>query len=351
MNGPESLRVLIRCDATATLGMGHLMRCDTLAQQLVSAGVQVSMLGPDSSYQGLLQASSYVEWTACPWRGDAVEARELAAQVSEHGYDLLIIDDYRAGSAFQRLLAGFGSRWLQFYAPTSEEIHADIAVCSNPSVSAEHFIGRVRRAECQLLAGLQYALLRQEFVRLPQPRLRAGVQRLLLTFGGGDDRGLIQRVLFDLNHPAVEGLATRVISGLNNPRNESNRRWLASTALPGVEYLVQPDNVAALLGWADLAIMAGGTTAYEAARCGLPMLLVSVADNQIAQSQAMQGLGCAHYLGGHEAIELGAFREHVLSLREAPDVLLAMSGSAVAAVDGRGCNRVVDAILSFLRRV
>ncbi|MCQ4346309.1 UDP-2,4-diacetamido-2,4,6-trideoxy-beta-L-altropyranose hydrolase [Pseudomonas stutzeri] len=351
MKAHEALRVLIRCDASPLLGVGHLMRCDALAQRLVQAGVQVSMLGPDEAYQRSLQASSYSRWTASPWRGEESEALALAGLLAGQDYDFLIVDDYRAGPAFQRLLAESGGRWLQFYAPTSEAIYADIALCSNPSAGHDSFARRVCRPECRLLVGLDYALLREEFVHLAPPRLRSGVQSLLLTFGGGDDRGLVLQALTDLDCPGLAGTAVTVIAGHGNPRNEGNRRALASLRHLEAAYLVQPDNIAALLGHADLAIMAGGTTSYEAARCGLPMLLVSIADNQIEQSQAMQRLGCARYLGPHEAIEPGVLREHVLRLKDAPEILRRMSGRAAAVVDGRGGARVVETILSFLRHV
>jgi len=351
MKALEALRVLIRCDASPLLGVGHLMRCDVLAQRLVRAGAQVSMLGPEEGYQRSLQASSYSQWTACPWRGEEAEALALAGLLAVQDYDFLIVDDYRASPAFQRLLAGTGGRWLQFYAPTSEAIYADIALCSNPSASLDSFAGRVCRPACQLLVGLDYALLREEFVHLAPSRLRSGVQGVLLTFGGGDDRGLVLQALTDLDCPGLAGTAVTVVAGHGNPRNEINRRALASLKHLEAVYLVQPDNVAALLERADLAIMAGGTTSYEAARCGLPMLLVSIADNQVEQSQAMQRLGCARYLGSHEALESGMLREHVLCLKEAPETLRRMSGHASAIVDGQGSARVVETILSFLRHV
>ncbi|KAF1070181.1 MAG: UDP-N-acetylglucosamine--N-acetylmuramyl-(pentapeptide) pyrophosphoryl-undecaprenol N-acetylglucosamine transferase [Pseudomonas citronellolis] len=305
------------------------------------------MFGPDETYRASIQAARYRQWITCPWRGEQSEAQELAGLLAAQAYDFLVVDDYRAGSDFQRILAEAGARWLQFYAPNGEAIHADVALCSNPAARHDDLARRVCRPHCRLLVGLDYALLREEFVHIAPPRPRAGVQRLLLTFGGGDDRGLVWRILAELDCQELAGTAITVIAGRGNPRNASNLRALTGIEHLDVNYRVQPENVAALLEQADLAIMAGGTTTYEAARCGLPMLLLSLAANQIEQSLAMQRMGFAHYLGRHEDIESGALREHVLHLRETPGRLRAMSERAAAAVDGQGGSRVVDSILSF----
>ena len=53
----------------------------------------------------------------------------------------------------------------------------------------------------------------------------------------------------------------------------------------------------------DLAITAGGTTTYELDVCGVPMIIISTAVNQIEQSKAWSSYGRAKYLGNLRFIE------------------------------------------------
>src|SRR5581483_11389078 len=92
-----------------------------------------------------------------------------------------------------------------------------------------------------------------------------------------------------------------------------------------------------LMGWADLAVAAGGTTAWELAFMGVPAALLVLADNQRPVVAALAEAGAAEPLNGWGA-EAWA-RALGLLLRD-PGRRAALAARAQALADGRGAERV-----------
>jgi spore coat polysaccharide biosynthesis predicted glycosyltransferase SpsG len=94
--------------------------------------------------------------------------------------------------------------------------------------------------------------------------------------------------------------------------------------------------------WADLAILAGGTTSWEAAFMSLPAVYTPGADNQrpIARALAAAGAGlCAE--------DAPALAAAVAALRTDASGRARISAAAGALVDGRGTSRVIDKMKSL----
>jgi UDP-2,4-diacetamido-2,4,6-trideoxy-beta-L-altropyranose hydrolase len=140
---------------------------------------------------------------------------------------------------------------------------------------------------------------------------------------------MIPRVL-----EAVAGLTdldVLVIAGPANPRGEH--------AVPGVQVVRSVDDMAARMAWADLAIVAAGSTCWELACCGVPMIAIPVADNQLAVSEALSSLG------------VGVVLPQDGDVRGAVDQLIgdharraAMARRGRELVDGQGPLRVCRAL-------
>ena len=93
----------------------------------------------------------------------------------------------------------------------------------------------------------------------------------------------------------VPDIKFMVISGKHNPRNAANQEWIESCGEGRVEFIVDPQEIASLMIGADLAIMAGGSSTYEAALLGLPMIIISIAENQKNHAKAWDDLGSAFF--------------------------------------------------------
>ena len=112
----------------------------------------------------------------------------------------------------------------------------------------------------------------------------------------------------------------------------------------GLETYADVRDIPGLMGWADLAISAAGSTCFELAHLGLPALLIVTADNQVLNSQGIASRGAAVHLGTIGDLSPGALVETVERVLDDADLRDRMSDAGRRLVDGRGVERVAEAL-------
>jgi RimJ/RimL family protein N-acetyltransferase len=99
------------------------------------------------------------------------------------------------------------------------------------------------------------------------------------------------------------------------------------------------------MAWADIAVSAGGTTCWEMSYMGLPMLVITLEDNQVEVAHSLAETGAARSLGWHNQVSVEEIARAVHELCRSRSVREEMSAKAAALVDGEGSSRLV----AFLR--
>jgi UDP-2,4-diacetamido-2,4,6-trideoxy-beta-L-altropyranose hydrolase len=336
------LKVIFRTDASPILGYGHLMRCRTLANALKDLGMACVMVGPKPSDQTDADADVFEQWIEqSEWLAESDDAAKLVTIANQYGGAVLVLDDYRVGVVYQKVILETGLKWLQFDGRADGPLWADWVVNTSPAARPEDYARLLQKPGARALLGPQYAVLRPEF-SAPTPRRpeKSQVTDVLVTFGGGDDRGAILFVLEALLPAAAASIHFQVMAGRNNPGNPEIKRWIDSNAAPRVRLHVSPAQVAALFSACDLAVMAGGTTTYEAAFCGLPMLILTLAANQERQSQAWHDKGAAVYLGRFNEVTGEGLISHFSKVSGSPELREKMSKCGQHEVDGKGARKI-----------
>lgn len=338
--------IAICCDASPRVGMGHLVRTRALARAFLRRGLRCALYGPSSALKTPEDAHLFVEWRERPeWTDAAADGRAFAVFALSHGAGKAVVDDYRADLGFQAGLKAAGLDWLQQYdASRSPSFMGRLIVNASPYERAQTYAARASHPAPRFLLGPAYAILRDEFAEaLPRDPDR-GLRRAFVCFGGGEDFGLTRRALAALGE-AAPGLAVTAVCGRGNPNAGALVQELAREGDGCVALHVDPPSMSSLMSDCDLAILAGGTTTYEAARCGLPMLLVAIAENQHLQCVGWEGLGAAKFLGRRAELTQERLTSAIAALLADPEHAAHMSRAAAAAVDCRGAERLIDALI------
>ncbi len=297
------MTILFRCNAGPVIGYGHLTRCRALAQALRRQGETCVMFGPDAADARPEDQDIFSDWIPmADWPSAAEDATRLVDLARRLDAGWAVLDDYRVDEPYQLTLRAAGLRWLQFDGTARQPLWADLIVNANPAVHPEDYASVLRDPETRLLLGPRYAILRPEFAAVEPRDPRRAVKQILVTFGGGDDRGAIEFVLSTLLPETPPTVGFLVISGARNPRNPTLVEWIETHGQGRVSLHIDPPKVAPLFTDCDLAVMAGGTTTYEAACCGLPMVLITIAANQVPQAIAWDRKGVAIFIGSFSQI-------------------------------------------------
>lgn len=339
--------VVFRVNASSSVGLGHVVRCRALAEELTARGATCTMVGPSRTHSIPLDQGIFGRWTPITdWEDEISDAQRLLDIVDEVGADRLVLDDYRVRVAYQRELSAAGAPpWLQAAPREGEEIRARWIYNANPSAREEVYRAAAVDPAADYLIGPRYALLRREFRNAPRlRRVHETSPQVLIAFGGGDDRGAVAFSLEALK-PILDRIRVVVLSGPGNPANAEIQGVLARSPAGSVSLRVGPPRVAELFASSHVGLLAAGTATFEAAACGLPMVLVPISNNQEGQALAWQHLGIATSLNRYGVASPEDICLAVRSLLDNPDERAKRESAARRLVDGEGSSRVAGALL------
>jgi UDP-2,4-diacetamido-2,4,6-trideoxy-beta-L-altropyranose hydrolase len=328
------VKVLIRADAGSLLGIGHVMRCLTLARQLTSRGATVAFACRELPGHQLARiAAAGHQVFALPAQGDELAA--LAALLPGPAcFDWIIVDHYGLDARWEAAARQW-ARWVMAIDDLADRPHAcDLLLDQNYTASVAAYRALVPEA-CQILAGPRYALLGEAF-RQPRATDAELSRRVLVSFGGFDQAGMTLKTLQALD--GIGDVQVQCIAGQATPDFAALQALVAGR--PGWELQVFVHDLPERMANAALFVGAGGGTTWERAAMGLPSLCVSVADNQVGNAEALARDGFHLYLGPAGQVTRDSLRQAIAGLLD--DVVLRQQFAArgQGLVDGLGTQRV-----------
>ncbi|MQA78466.1 MAG: spore coat protein [Streptosporangiales bacterium] len=336
------MRVAFCCDAGPAIGIGHVMRCLALAEELAARGATPVFVA---------------DLAGVPWARAQVERRGFAVVAPETTYvdgvlacapSAVVLDSYLLPAEVSGELRAAGLPVLAIVDGDLRGHVADVYVDQN--LGAEDDDPAVPDGAVRL-AGLRFAMLRSEVIGAgpasPDASGETGTPRVLAFFGGTDAFGaapVLVRALAAAGRPFD---ATVVAS-----RDDLVRRVGEVPLAAGqqVEVIAPTDRIAALVVGADLVLAASGTSIWELLCLGAAAALVRVADNQVVGYDRTVATGAVAGLGALADVDAdpSAAARTLTRLLTDRDERAALRRKGRDLVDGRGRTRVADTLLALL---
>jgi len=339
------VRVLIRADASSQIGIGHVIRCLTLARQLTARGATVSFAClelPGHQLARIAEAGHGV--FALPAQGDELVALD-ALLPGPLCFDGIIVDHYGLDARWESAARRW-TRRIMAIDDLADRSHAcDLLLDQNYTASAAAYRALVPDA-CEILAGPRYALLGEAFRQARAPGAD-GSRRVLVSFGGFDQAGMTLKTLQALE--GIDDVQVQCIAGQAIPDLAALQALVARR--PGWEVQTFVHDLPQRMANAALFVGAGGGTTWERAAMGLPSLCVSVADNQVGNAQALARDGMHLYLGPAQEVTLAGLRRAIAGLLDDAALRQQFAARSQRLVDGLGVQRVADHFQRLLKDV
>jgi UDP-2,4-diacetamido-2,4,6-trideoxy-beta-L-altropyranose hydrolase len=337
------------------------MRCLTLADALREEGARIRFICrhlPGYLRQRLLEhGHESVRLDSAPVAPDsddgehahllgtsaAADAAETYRALSDRRWDWLVVDHYALGAAWEAAVRPVAGRILAIDDLADRRHECDVLLDQNYLPDGDVRYTRRVAGSCRLLVGPRYALLRPEYrdYRAGLAPRTGPVRRLLVFFGGTDPQNLTELALTALSLPELRHLELDVVCGGDPVRRASLESQAAGR--PGATIHGPRPHLADLMARADLAIGAGGSTTWERMCLGLPSLVITLADNQVAVADWLAKEGLIRLVGHASSVTLPDVRDAVVAAlpreqhRDSVDRGMRLS-------DGLGVSRVVDAL-------
>ena len=361
----SQLRIIFRTDASHVIGTGHFMRCLTLAGQMQSVGARIFFVTRELplylqqmlkerdvglfSLPKLDEVKITDELPHSVWLGTSQthDAEQTIALLGSDQWDWLVVDHYALDHRFESQMRKVVKHVLAIDDLADRKHDCDILLDQNfYNNKQQRYIGKVPQ-DCKLLLGPRYALLRPEFAAIREQRqVRTGsVQNILVFFGGMDAdnlTGQVLNLLIDLNLD----LHVNVVIGQQHQQKKNIEQLCVQH---NFICHIQTDQMASLMGSADLAIGAGGASNWERCCMGLPTIVVSTAANQISISSELSKFGGCVYVGSAGSNTLEKIQKALLSFINSPKDIENCSRIGLDLVDGDGASRVCKKLINQMR--
>lgn len=325
--------VVIRCDASAEGGIGHLVRAISVAGAARDAGHTVVVAG---SIRSPLAERLLVEAEL-----EVVDApADLQVLAAEQGATVVHVDDYSIGNDALTQVRACGALLSSVEDGTFGRRPADVVLDS--TIRAEH-AGRPDDGSGTVLLGIRYAPMRAQVRAAREERAATAPEigpaaRVLIVMGGTDATGAAGTLAAVCD--AADGIGrVSVIAP------EKNWDAVRSEAGDDVELIAPSPEFLAHARAADLVVSAAGTTAWELACIGVPSLLVAVVENQQAGYDAALTEGIARGLGSLDEVRSDLPATIARVEVAVADLRAGRSWAPVgrSTVDGHGAERIVAA--------
>jgi len=344
------MNVIFRVDSSAQMGVGHLMRCLTLADELQKKNHKITficrelqgsivnlikhklirLLGNDDFQSNDL----YLDLLGATQEQDA----EQVIRVIPENTNLLIVDNYALDEFWHKKLRQYTDKIMVIDDLADKQFDCDILLNQNLGSQVKDYRGKVLN-DCELLLGCDYTLLRPEFKELRTQALEKRkytkkIENILVSMGGSD----VNNITYDVLKQLDSKLNVVVVLGALSPQNEMIKDYAIDK---NIEVIVNANNMAELMLNADLAIGASGSTNWERLCLGLPSLIFTVAKNQIKFSKNLDKLRLIKLLGhvgNNQAIN--TIKDNIISIDDLSD----WSDRCFSSCSCNGVSRVVKVI-------
>lgn len=359
MSMPCPLRVALRADASATIGIGHVRRSLALAQALRDIGAHVCLvaraLGIDPAANAAAVSTEYLElapakgsipsragesryaaWAQVTWEEDA---KQTISTLRSWRPDLVVVDHYAFDARWhEAVAAGLGVRIAAIDDLADRFMAVDWLIDHNyaPDHRAK-YAGRLPQ-DATLLGGPRYALLSPPYATATRLEIRPTVRSIGIFMGGIDGAAMSILALEACRNDARFAGDIEVATTQENPRlaelAATCRRW------PRTTLLIDAPDLAGFFARHDLQIGAGGGASWERCCIGAPTVALMCADNQRVVIEALSSLGVVATPGDDNRLSAASIGATVAALVADREWRLAMSERSRRLVDGLGARRV-----------
>lgn len=338
--------ILFRCDASDTIGFGHVIRSCALAEECSARGYSphflttpatVSLLRVLGSHPDTIHAVDVVPGTAEDISATSGLARELHPT-------WIVLDGYSFTRSYQSKVRELTHRSKILVLDDGVIDGFDCDILLNQNLGSESSSRYTEIRETNLLLGSTYTLFRKSFREASPYTVRSTARNITLTFGGADTHNLTAAVLGGMMRiGAFAGHSIRVVLG-GAYRQKESLGTIPGVDQHNVELVPFSTGIIEHFLWSDLVVAAAGSVAWELALLRVPMALVLAADNQQAVTEPLGARGAALLLGDFRSFDPDKAAVQISNIMNDYSARSLLSARCSELIDCHGAHRVVDAM-------
>ena len=287
--------IYIRADSNPEIASGHVMRCLAIAQAFQDMGQKVIFLTADDYPSKILKQANFQNIVLnSVWNDLSQEVEKVKDILSQNKNSLLFIDTYQVTRSYVESLMPYAKIC---YLGSKREYLGNINAVINYStkIDYEFYSNNYDASKTKLLLGYSYAPLRKEFQNISL-HFREKVQQIFLSTGNTDPYNLLEKLIsLLLSTKETKNINLNVIVG--SMFKNRDKLYLQYENINNIHLYENVQDMGSLMQNMDLAISANGTTVWELAAAGVPVISFAMVKEQEPNAVQMGKLGLVNYCG------------------------------------------------------
>lgn len=352
--------IVFRADGNASVGLGHVMRCLSIANAFSLTGTQCLFITADYAVNNIIIRCGYENLVLdSEYNKMEDELGSFKDEIEKREVEAIFVDSYYITDQYLQELHAFCEKKqiALVYIDDVLAFHYSCDVLINYNIYADLLDYRnLYHHYCEpiFLLNTSYAPIRTEFQNLPDRTVKEIADCILVSTGGADSEHIgFEIVKSIIAHKDWDGISFHFVVGVMNPDKDRICALAADSNNIIIDYNVK--EMSELMQSCDVAVTAAGSTMYELCATQTPSITYVLADNQIPGAAGFEKTGVLSSVG--DIRELGAKALVDKLLNEAVRLLgdydrrKDIARKMKAVVDGKGAMRIVKRVNEFVHTV
>jgi UDP-2,4-diacetamido-2,4,6-trideoxy-beta-L-altropyranose hydrolase len=338
----SSKELFLRVDSNYNTGNGHFMRCLALAQIWKTKYGKVTFISSCESelLRNWVTDEGFGLITVERIFPDPSDLEKTLSTINNlyANNSWVVLDGYQFNTDYQQGIKNNGNPLLVI----DDIAHLDHYVADlilNQNLNAEE-LSYSCGARTKLLLGTDFVLLRDEFYDSQNivKSISNVANKILVTLGTNDHFNITLKILEAIDQINIESLEIIVVIGsgykhLNSLQNIVNNNH-------NIRLLENVSNMPELMVWSDFAFSAGGSTCWELAFLGVPIIIIELAENQKYIAKELDNNNIAINLGWHREVTYKQIKNTIKVIVSSKEKRKSMGLYGLDLIDGRGRFKV-----------
>lgn len=338
-------RIVFRVNGSSQIGLGHLMRCQALAQAVLIAKPNIELIFL-VNWQAQQLCESRQDWVGSlhlipDSLDEAEELQWLTDYIAKQNINAVVLDGYEFSTEYRKRLFASGA-YVACFDDTNSHANLYCHLVINGATDADTLNYASTAPDATLCIGKDYRVMRQEFSQLSVIPIETRPY-LTIVMGGSDPLNLTLPIINLLESINFDG-RVQVITGAAYTNLNELKRKLAKTPL-SVCHCHNSQNMAHRFSQSKLVVSAAGGSQFELQACGSPSILVVVADNQILATKEAAKQGWCQTFDVRQHADKEVLTQTIRSLWNQPQMLQQMSHIAYQSADTKGAMRIAKRLI------
>lgn len=331
------MRALIRADGGFNVGMGHIIRCMALYDELIKNNVECIFVSrKDKVVESYFKdkKARYILIGSIALAGEKIEIKNI---IKNYNTDVIITDSYNINEEYLLFLKSLSRYLVSIDDNYLFNYPSDIVV--NPNVYAER--KKYNNNISKYLLGGQYCILRDEFREKSHKNIKVKAENILITMGGTDVNNVTPFIIKVIKK--IHGININVIIG----KGFENKELIEGSCKneQNIKLIYNPKDMRILMEHADICISSSGSTLYELASLGVPTLFVIQADNQLRLAEYMEKNKIMINLGWYYNLKEKALLDELINIIDNQGIRLKLSADSKKIINVDGIKNIVKKII------